>query len=29
MRKADFTARVKKIEIVNRVLADGWAHLSG
>ena len=25
MRKADFTARVKKIEIVNRVLADGWA----
>ncbi len=25
MRKADFTARVKKIEIVNRVLSDGWA----
>ena len=25
MRKADFTARAKKIEIVNRVLADGWA----
>lgn len=25
MRKADFTARVKKIEIVNRVLTDGWA----
>lgn len=25
MRKADFRARVKKIEIVNRVLTDGWA----
>lgn len=25
MRKADFTARIKKIEIVNRVLTDGWA----
>ncbi|TEB12151.1 hypothetical protein Psfp_03784 [Pelotomaculum sp. FP] len=25
MRKADFTARVKKIEIVNRVLSDGWS----
>lgn len=25
MRKADFKARVKKIEIVNRVLTDGWA----
>jgi hypothetical protein len=25
MRKADFRARVKKIEIVNRVLSDGWA----
>lgn len=24
MRKADFTARIKKIEIVNRVLTDGW-----
>jgi hypothetical protein len=25
LRKADFRARVKKIEIVNRVLTDGWA----
>lgn len=25
MRKADFKARIKKIEIVNRVLTDGWA----
>jgi hypothetical protein len=25
MRKADFQARIKKIEIVNKVLADGWA----
>lgn len=25
MRKADFQARVKKIEIVNKVLAEGWA----
>ena len=25
MRKADFTAKIKKIEIVNRVLTDGWA----
>jgi hypothetical protein len=25
MRKADFRARVKKIEIVNRVLTDGWS----
>ena len=25
MRKADFRARVKKIEIVNRVLTEGWA----
>ncbi|AHF07274.1 hypothetical protein [Desulfitobacterium metallireducens] len=25
MRKADFKARIKKIEIVNRVLSDGWA----
>lgn len=25
MVKADFKARVKKIEIVNRVLTDGWA----
>ncbi|MDD4237228.1 MAG: hypothetical protein PHT62_01540 [Desulfotomaculaceae bacterium] len=25
MRKADFTARVKKIEIVNRVLSEGWS----
>ncbi len=25
MRKADFQARVKKIEINNRVLSDGWA----
>jgi hypothetical protein len=25
MRKADFTAKVKKIEIVNRVLTNGWA----
>jgi len=24
MRKADFQARIKKIEIVNKVLADGW-----
>lgn len=24
MRKADFKARIKKIEIVNRVLTDGW-----
>jgi len=25
LRKADFQARIKKIEIVNKVLADGWA----
>ncbi len=25
MRKADLQARIKKIEIVNRVLSDGWA----
>lgn len=25
MRKADFTATINKIEIVNRVLTDGWA----
>lgn len=25
MRKADFKARIKKIEIANRTLADGWA----
>lgn len=25
MRKADFQARIKKIEIANKVLADGWA----
>ncbi len=25
MRKADFQARIKKIEIVNRVPADGWS----
>lgn len=25
MRKADFQARIKKIEIVNKVLNDGWA----
>ncbi|MDO7787890.1 hypothetical protein [Desulforamulus aquiferis] len=25
MRKADFKARVKKIEIANRTLTDGWA----
>jgi len=25
MRKADFRALAKKIEIVNRVLTDGWA----
>ena len=25
MRKADFQARIKKIEIVNKVLAEGWA----
>jgi len=25
LRKADFKARIKKIEIVNRVLTDGWA----
>lgn len=25
MRKADFKARIKKIEIINRVLTDGWA----
>lgn len=25
MRQADFKARIKKIEIVNRVLTDGWA----
>lgn len=25
MRKADFKARIKKIEIVNRVLNDGWS----
>ena len=25
MRKADFRARIKKIEIVNRVLSDSWA----
>ncbi|KJS72032.1 MAG: hypothetical protein JL56_13730 [Desulfotomaculum sp. BICA1-6] len=25
MRKADFQARIKKIEIVNKVLADSWA----
>ncbi|MGI6492646.1 MAG: hypothetical protein ACOX0T_09615 [Pelotomaculum sp.] len=25
MRKADFKAKVKKIEIVNRVLTEGWA----
>lgn len=24
MRKADFKARIKKIEIVNRVLSDSW-----
>lgn len=25
MSIADFRARIKKIEIVNKVLADGWA----
>jgi hypothetical protein len=25
MRKADLKARIKKIEIVNRVLSDGWS----
>ncbi|MFA7466917.1 MAG: hypothetical protein WCY82_01470 [Desulfotomaculaceae bacterium] len=25
MRKADFQARIKKIEIANKVLSDGWA----
>jgi len=25
MRKADFRAKIKKIEIMNRVLSDGWA----
>ena len=25
MRKADFTAKIKKIEIVSWVLTDGWA----
>lgn len=25
MRKADFKARIKKIEIANRTLTDGWA----
>lgn len=25
MRKADLKARIKKIEIVNRVLTDGWS----
>ena len=25
MRIADFQARIKKIEIANKVLADGWA----
>lgn len=25
MSQADFQARIKKIEIVNKVLADGWA----
>jgi len=25
MRKADFQARIKKIEIANKVLNDGWA----
>jgi len=25
MSEADFQARIKKIEIVNKVLADGWA----
>ena len=25
MRKADFKARIKKIELINRVLSDGWA----
>jgi hypothetical protein len=25
MRKADLQARIKKIEIVNRVLSEGWA----
>lgn len=25
MRKADFKARIKKIEIVNRSLSDGWS----
>jgi len=25
LRRADFQARIKKIEIVNKVLADGWS----